>query len=121
MTQKEIYEICEQWYIDPVGAELFNEDWIISRKGDITATHNFGCYALYAGELNNPKWFAHMKHKRWCDMENFVGVFIEALCRIGLNKIEMNKDYQSEEMIVLRPFELRNAKRAQELLISKLR
>lgn len=122
MTYEEIKEVCETFGIDPKGAREFNEDCIISKTGDLICRgmNNDFVYAVWDNQLvNEPCWLVHLAAKRWYVERTFVPAFIEALC-IQKKREVRTGIMQNGKELVLRPFDLRNDKNAQEELIAFL-
>lgn len=89
MTQEEIKDLCESWGVNPEGAELFNEDYIISKTGDLICGTNFS-YCIYDGDLKKPDWIPHLRQKNWYKDKTFIPAYIEALRRKGIYSASIN-------------------------------
>ena len=103
MTQREIEEICESHGIEPKGAELFNEDYIISTTGDLICGINWS-YSIWDNMLLNVDWLEHLQHKNWYNVRTFFPAYIEALCRQGKECIMTRIENRT---IILEPFKMR--------------
>jgi len=98
MTQEEIKRICNSHGVDPEGAELFNDEYIISRTGDVIGGVNFS-YGIFDFQLLKPDWVPHLRQKNWYDDKTFVPVYIEALRRKGVDSFCMNITYDRSVVI----------------------
>ena len=113
MTQEEIREICESHEIDPRDAMLFNDEYILSRTGDIICGPNWG-YSIWDNQLRNHIWFSHLSMKKWYNADLFVPAYIEALCRHNIEEVVCQLDFC--KFVTIHPFEYRNnSKRLSEL------
>lgn len=124
MTHEEIAEICEQWGVDPKGTSLFNEDYIVSRTGDLicrVGSGNFG-YLIADNQLScDICWFIHLSPKMWYREETFVPAYIEAMCRYGIKELETPIQLNETTRLIVHPFKLRTDKELQRLLVQTLR
>lgn len=104
MKQEEVIEICKIHNVDPVGAELFNSDWIISRTGDLIGGPNWG-YGIYDNNhLDN--WITHIAEKTWGNPYTFIPAYVESLCRQGYESYLCRVSFRCEKQEI-KPFELR--------------
>lgn len=83
MTQDEIREICISHNVDPDGAEMFNDDYIISRTGDLICGMNWS-YGIYDYMLDKDDWIPHLRRKNWYNDATFVPAYLEALRKHGI-------------------------------------
>lgn len=113
MTQEEIKDICELHGIEPRGAEMFNEDYIISKTGDLICGLNWG-YSIWDNALLETDWLNHLQYKNWFDVRTFLPAYIEALCRQDKKKV---MSMVSGRRIIIEPFKLRADKVAMENMI----
>jgi len=125
MNYEEIVEICEQWGVDPKGTSLFNEDYIISRTGDLicrVGSGNFG-YLIADNQLKCDYicWFIHLSPKMWYREETFIPAYIEALCRYGVEELETPIYLNDNQKLIIHPFKLRKNKELQRLLVQTIR
>lgn len=104
MKQEEIKKICDWHNVDPEGVWQINEDWLVSRTGDLIGGRNFG-YGIYDYQ-NGDTWIPHMAEKNWVDLHTFIPAYVEALCRRGYKEYTIKLSYDSES-ITIKPFELR--------------
>ena len=103
----DIKEICECYEVDSDGALLFNENWIISKEGDLIGGYSGNYfYGIWDYMLSQPDWIAQLMNKRWFDINTFIPVYIEALCRAGVEEVRCRYCY-GEELHTIHPFELR--------------
>ena len=116
MEKEEIKEICEMHGIEPEGAELFNDDYIISKTGDLICGRNWG-YSVWDNMLLSVEWFSHLRQKIWYKDRTFVPAYIEALCRQNIDHCEVGTGFGT---IILEPFVLRADKKKMENLITTL-
>ena len=113
MTQEEIKDICLSHGIEPKGAELFNEDYIISATGDLICSPNWG-YSIWDNALLDVDWMNHLQHKNWYDVRTFLPAYVEALCRQGKRLV---MSMVSGRRIIIEPFKLRADKVEMENMI----
>lgn len=103
MKKEEIRDICESHGINPDGAELFNEDYIISKTGDLICGINWS-YSIWDNMLKEDNWFNHLSYKNWYKVETFVPAYIEALCRQNVESLNV---LVGRKKITIEPFKIK--------------
>lgn len=86
-----IQNICENNGCDCNGATVINEDWIVTKVGDILSTKRG--YGIYDNQLKKDDWLKHMAGKCWVNFNTFLPAYFEALRRKGLKTIKIRIDY----------------------------
>lgn len=67
------------------------KDWTVSPAGDLT--YEPRAYTITADRLDEDDWFLHMMEKGWCDMNEFVPAYFQAMRNAGINSVEIKTQY----------------------------
>ena len=73
------------------GYEVFNEDWLITVKGDMKCRR--GGYNVWYEMLKQDDIILHLMEKRWFDANTFLPAFCEACKRAGIIHMSLLTHY----------------------------
>ena len=74
----------------PRGYAMFNEDWALSKKGDMRGN---GCYDIISERLEEGDWILHLMEKMWFDANTFLPAYFEACRRAGIKQVTITTFY----------------------------
>lgn len=72
------------------GYEKFNEDWYISKNGDM---NHISDYPIDSNQLEDDDWILHLMEKSWFDANTFIPAYYRACRLAGVQSVEMTMFY----------------------------
>ena len=91
ITNERLQSICKFYDCSPDGAMVVNQDWIVTKVGDILCIPYY--YGIYNYALKSEDWIIHMAEKVWVNLNTFIPAYIEACKRKGLKVVSMRISY----------------------------
>ena len=75
-------------YFRPEGYEPYNDDWFLSRKGDML--NRLSDYNISHDTIGHGDWLIHLMEKRWFDANTFIPAWFEACRRARVKTVRMD-------------------------------